>query len=532
MIPLPGSPPAATNIVDALRAPLLFGGHPAFRDLATWSAWVVFLRACYGLPLEPGELEIFKRHTGRPTYDPPAGGWREVVAIVGRQSGKSRVAALLASFEAALAEPLPDRTATYALLVAQDHRAAMRTLFEYSASFFEADTVPLLARTVQDRKAETLSLKNGVTLAAYPCRPEGIRGLRARVVVADELAFYRSNENRPADREMLRAVRPTLATTGGRLVILSSPYGQSGALWDLHRRHFGRAGSEVLVWQASAPAMNPTLPADYLRRMEEEDPEAYRSEVLGEFRAGVAALLDPDQVDACVVMGRRELPPLEALKYFSFADPSGGSRDAFTVAVGHAADKRVIVDCVRAWPAPFNPSGVVEEAAALLKSYGVSEVQGDRYAGEWPRESFRSQGIRYEVSDLDRSALYLELLPLVNGGTIELPDFPELLRELRGLERRRGTSGRDRVDHVPGSHDDLANAVAGAAHLVLRKSLSPSRAGKVVMISAGVFHSGQNYPRGDGEDWRTLNLHPHERPEPSDSGRRVSFHDIFFGRRR
>ena len=31
--------------------------------------------------------------------------------------------------------------------------------------------------------------------------------------------------------------------------------------------------------------MNPTLRPDYLARMQETDPEAYRSEVLGEFRA-------------------------------------------------------------------------------------------------------------------------------------------------------------------------------------------------------------------------------------------------------
>ena len=54
----------------------------------------------------------------------------------------------------------------------------------------------------------------------------------------------------------------------------------------------------------------------------------------------------------------------------------------------------------------------------------------------------------------------------MNAGTVELPDLPELLRELRGLERRRGSSGRDRVDHRPGSHDDLANATAGVVSLL------------------------------------------------------------------
>jgi hypothetical protein len=30
---------------------------------------------------------------------------------------------------------------------------------------------------------------------------------------------------------MIRALRPTLATTGGKLIVLSSPYRHTGALW-------------------------------------------------------------------------------------------------------------------------------------------------------------------------------------------------------------------------------------------------------------------------------------------------------------
>ncbi len=67
----------------------------------------------------------------------------------------------------------------------------------------------------------------------------------------------------------------------------------------------------------------------------------------------------------------------------------------------------------------------------------------------------------YRIAAKDRSALYLTLLATLNSGRLELPDDKVLLRELRGLERRRGPSGRDRVDHPPGAHDDVANAVAG-----------------------------------------------------------------------
>lgn len=461
----------ALSILEAIEDRNLFGGLPAFRDLATWRPWLVFLRAAYGEPLDRDGLELFKRHTGRTTYAPPKGGFPEVVCIVGRQSGKTRIASTIAAYEAVLADREPDRSELYAVLTAQDQRAALRALFGYARAPFEM--VPVLKRSVADVRADSLRLKSGVTLATYPCRPAAVRGLRARVACVDELAFFTATDGRPQDVEMLRALRPALATTGGKLVVLSSPYSQSGALWELHRRHFGRNDSSTLVWQASAPEMNPTLPADYLERMREDDPEAYRSEVLGEFRTGVATFFDPEALDACVVRDRRELSPVPGVRYVAFADPSGGSRDAFTVAVAHGADERVVVDAVRAWPAPFNPAGVVEEASALLKLYDVRSVTGDRYAGEWPREAFRARGIGYETAELDRSQLYLELLPHVNAGTVELPDEEKLLRELRGLERRRGTAGRDRVDHRPGHYDDRANAVAGVASLLGKRRIDP-----------------------------------------------------------
>jgi hypothetical protein len=335
-----------------------------------------------------------------------------------------------------------------------------------------------------------------VTIAAYPCRPAAVRGLRAIVVVCDELAFFTSTDGRPTDTEMLRAGRPTLATTGGKFIILSSPYGQSGALWDLYRKHHGRDDSSTFVVQASAPEMNPLLPADYIERMAEDDPEAYRSEVLGEFRSGISTFFDAEALASCVISGRRELLPVDGVEYSAFADPSGGSKDAFTVAVAHRDSDRIIVDCVRAWQPPFNPSGVVEEASALLKSYGCHRVTSDRYAAEWPREAFRSQKIDVEVSALDRSALYLEMLPVVNAGLVELPDDPQLLRELRGLERRRGTAGRDRVDHRPGSHDDRANALAGVISLLGKEAETPAPPPPIIVGAS----SDQPWLGGDYSD--------------------------------
>lgn len=60
--------------------------------------WRAFLAAVYG-----PALGTFRAHTGRAA--PRPGGYSEAVAIVGRQSGKTRVSAMLAAFEAITAPP-------------------------------------------------------------------------------------------------------------------------------------------------------------------------------------------------------------------------------------------------------------------------------------------------------------------------------------------------------------------------------------------------------------------------------------------
>ena len=359
----------------------------------------------------------------------------------------------------------------------------------------------VLRREVARTTADTLELAGQVSLGVWPCRPASVRGIRAVCVVVDELAFFISTDGRPTDTEMLRAIRSRVATTGGKVLILSSPYAQAGALWDLHRKHYGREDSPTLVWQATAPAMNPTLPADYLARMEADDPEAYRSEVLGEFRAGISTLLDSEAIEACVSEGIRERAVEPGVRYVSFVDAASGSgKDAFTVGIAHQAREdreRGILDVVRAWRPPFNPSGVIAEAAELLKRYGLRETTGDRYAPGFVNEGFRVNGVTYRASERDRSAIYLELLPSVNAGRVALLDDPELLRELRGLERRRGTSGRDRADHRPGAHDDRANAAAGA----LVQAVVEARHGGIRTFDmwTGELISGRDR---DGNVWR------------------------------
>jgi hypothetical protein len=116
---------------------------------------------------------------------------------------------------------------------------------------------------------------------------------------------------------------------------------------------------------------------------------------------------------------------------------------------------------VRATRSPFDPAEVVKEYCQFSKLYGISSVVGDNNAGERPVAEFAKNGIGYQLSEQTKSQLYLALIPQLTSKKVELLDNDKLKNEFRRLERRRGRSGKDSIDHPPRGSDDIANAVAG-----------------------------------------------------------------------
>jgi hypothetical protein len=133
--------------------------------------------------------------------------------------------------------------------------------------------------------------------------------------------------------------------------------------------------------------------------------------------------------------------------------------------IGHAdpSKQTVIIDCIREILPPFSPEAACEDFARTLNNYGVHSVIGDRFAGIWPVEQFAKFNIKYKQSTAPKSDLYRDLLPLINSARIELLDHPKLISQLCNLERRVARGGRDSIDHPPGAHDNICNAVAGLA---------------------------------------------------------------------
>jgi hypothetical protein len=133
-----------------------------------------------------------------------------------------------------------------------------------------------------------------------------------------------------------------------------------------------------------------------------------------------------------------------------------------TLAIAHKEKEVAVLDCVREVRPPFSPETVTRDFAITLKNYRISKVVGDRYAGEWVTEQFKTNGISYELAEQSKSDIYRDVLPLINSGKVELLDLAKLEAQFVGLERRTARSGKDSIDHGPGAHDDVVNAACGA----------------------------------------------------------------------
>jgi hypothetical protein len=207
--------------------------------------------------------------------------------------------------------------------------------------------------------------------------------------------------------------------------------------------------------------MNPLVPQSIIDAAMERDPASAAAEYLAEFRSDIESFVSREAVEACVSSGVQERPPVPGISYRAFVDPSGGSADSMTLAIGHRQDDAVILDALRERKPPFSPESVVGDFVVLLESYGIWKITGDRYAGEWPRERFREHGITYEPATKPKTDLYRDMLPAINSRQVDLLDDTRLIAQIIGLERRVVRGGRDSIDHAPGGHDDLANSVAG-----------------------------------------------------------------------
>jgi hypothetical protein len=134
------------------------------------------------------------------------------------------------------------------LIIAADRKHA-RVIFRYVSAMLKG--VAMFAQVIENERAESFDLSNRVTIEVGTASYRTTLGYTFIAVLADELAFRRSEDSASPDYEVIAAVRPGMATIPGAMLLCASPpYARRGALFNAYQRHVGKDGP-IFVWQAA-----------------------------------------------------------------------------------------------------------------------------------------------------------------------------------------------------------------------------------------------------------------------------------------
>jgi hypothetical protein len=445
------SPPVPKVIFD----PQLLGTG---WEAASFDAHRAMVRGIFGGALSIREREMYAEMTGglAPRSRPP----RTLVIVKSRRVAGTRIAVAIGQALALSDWPRAPGERPVVKFFAAD-RAQAGVAFGYAKGSLAVS--PLLANEVVSVTQQRIELRNGNALEVSTSDDATLRGFTPVAYIVDEAAYVANLD------ALLAAMRPGLVTLpGSMLIIITTPAGADGPVYELDKQHYGAHHDDILVIHAHVSLFNPTIPQSFIDRELALDPYRAPAEWLCQFITGLASFVDAPLVDSLTRPEPRELPRQLAtatgtpIRYVAAVDASGGRSDATGAAVSHVDGDRVIVDAVRRWPSPHDPAVVAAQVGEFLSGYGLDTASGDQYGAELARAVYRAAGVTLTAAPDSRSDTYLKLLPLMTTGRLELPPDPHLRRELLGLERRTGR-GKEYVDHAPRGTDDLINAAALAA---------------------------------------------------------------------
>lgn len=354
----------------------------------------------------------------------------------------------------------------------------------------------LLAGLIEHRPRREPSLSAKVRRTPFPRARVGIHSISARSghvgrslrgdgathIVVDEAAFV-------PEELITEVAMPMLATTDGRLTLISTPRGRN------HFWRFFQMGRDRRhgVWSRTAPSSeSPFVSGGYLELQRELISErAFRTEYLGEFLESEGRVFRTDAIDAALVS---QLGPAVAERYWIGIDwalsvdatavvaMAGTRRDARLVAAHRfQADSWSDTVCrVREILKQF------PHAEAFADATGVGAPVLEQLQRELP--SARLHGATF--TSPFKSSLIGNLVWMFENGAIQMEPHPDLIRELQHFEAVPSGTGTVRLGAASGFHDDLVIAMALACYRMPAGPPAPVRLGETRRFSTRPSQGG------------------------------------------
>lgn len=441
---------------------------------------------------EPGALEGDEREAAHALFgagveEVPAA-CRHVVSIVaGRAASKSYLGALWLLHRALTADvsSLAPGQVAVALVVAPRMRLA-REVVRYARG--AALSIPRLRLAEDGADGFIIGREGGRAIAveALPASQGGtaVRGRAIVGAVLDESAFFFGEDHAVNDRDIFAAIAPRV-TPDGQIVVASSPWVESGLLYDLHSQNFGHPTTGLAAWAPTTLLRPDATTRAMVERERLRDPDNAAREFDAAFLSGGAGLFfDPAAINAASVDTiALPQPPRADAAYFAGADFAFTS-DASAIVIVEAYEGRfrvVAADEMRpAKGKPLRPSDVVARFAAVAREYGVRDVWTDAHYVEAVREYLEESRLELVLGpggQEGKARTYIETRRLLNEGLLSLPADHRLTRQLREVIGRPMQGGGLQITSprkAGGGHGDIASAAVLALWAAATAEAVPS----------------------------------------------------------
>lgn len=407
-------------------------------------------RIVEGLPIEGCGYELLNALGGRmPAHRP-----KEFVLLAGIRGGKSMLAAAMAihaSQRCDLSGLQAGEVPRYSI-VSLSLDLARVTFGHLSGTILRS---PRLRRLLaKDPTADTVTLKHP---SGRPVEVRVVAGARAGAslsarwsigVCFDEAPKMLGGDEGVVNLDDARANVVGRLLPGAQITDVGSPWAPFGPVYDLVQEHWGKPSERVCVVRATGPQLNPAWwTPERVADVEKNDPEAYQTDVLAQFRAPESALFDDETLKAATRRSPRELEPHPRSSYLATIDPAT-RRNAWTLVVTTREGLRRRVVLTRQWVPragePLKPREVLGEIAALLRPYRVAQLHSDQWGADFLAELARDFGLTVyteSVTDRVRTERFLAFRRDVVDGRFELSGDPDVAEDLKRVKRVATANG-------------------------------------------------------------------------------------------
>ena len=408
-------------------------------------------------------------------------GPRRTFLIRGR--GMSKTTDLAGFALASLVADAPARSRSYAFAVDQDQAGL---LLDALAGFVAR--TPGLAGAVEVGARQVSVRSSGASLTVMAADGASAFGLRPWLTVCDEVAAWPDTRNYRTLWSAIESGVPKVAD--GRLVVITtagSPVGLGHKVFETaesseHWRVLARPGPAPWWTEADVAATKAGL----------TEPE-YRRLILCQWVAAEDALVDPEDVRACLRQRPRVLVPRQGVRYVAALD-IGTRRDLTALAVAHSETvdrgRRTVVDLVRWWrPSEGRRVDLAEVQAEVQKvchDYRAP-LRFDRMQAEQMVQALIRSGVRtkeFAFNQQTTNDLARRLYVALRDRAIELPGDDEVTEQFVNTRLVENRPGFLKLDNPVGQHDDIPTAV-GMCLVALQDDAPNRRVGGIYSQRGG-----------------------------------------------